>query len=374
VNDREIILERVARVMTEIFHPPAEVTIGRETTAADIAGWDSLSHTMLVFAVEGEFCVELPVERLYALRNVGELVDLIDEVRPTLAVYGNCQAEGLAQAFRVVSPLAKRYRTLYVPSYDRPGGAESIERADLQRCDVVFEQHDPRPFPYGGWLRDDCRRVTFPSLDFNLLWPFSRPNPYNEPDPPLLPHGLFPYGHGIVVSGIERGLRADEVLALAMSEPEAGHKPSLERLADLERARLRAREVRCDVKIADYVFEHFGAKRLFWANDHPANVLFAELCSRLLAAAGFPSSFMLQDVDLIAALASFGELDLLGAIGLPIDAWVARDLELEWFDPEQTYRLLDGSQVSASDYYARMIDVSLAVKRAREESLEVSVE
>jgi hypothetical protein len=213
-------------------------------------------------------------------------------------------------------------------------------------------------------------------LDFNLLWPFSCPNPYNEPEPPVFPHGRFPYGHGVVVGWIDRGMTADETLAAALAEPEGGHRPNLDRLYGLENARLRAREAHCDVKIADYVFENFRSQRLFWAIDHPTNLLFAELCLRLLAAA-FPAEADLQELDMVAVLTSFGTLDLLGAISVPVDPWVARHLELAWYDPEETYRLFHDEVVAYEEFYRRMIDTSLAIKHKREApaaSLEIGVE
>ncbi|HVA26691.1 MAG TPA: acyl carrier protein [Candidatus Baltobacteraceae bacterium] len=56
-------------------------SIGRDTTSADVAGWDSLSHSLLLMAVEEQFAIDLPLDRVYEAQNVGELVDLIDEVR-----------------------------------------------------------------------------------------------------------------------------------------------------------------------------------------------------------------------------------------------------------------------------------------------------
>lgn len=55
--------------------------IGRETTSADVTGWDSLSHSVLLMAIEERFSLDLPLDRVYDAKNVGELVDLIDEVR-----------------------------------------------------------------------------------------------------------------------------------------------------------------------------------------------------------------------------------------------------------------------------------------------------
>ena len=77
---KDDILAQLGDVSRETFRQrDAEIT--RETTALDVDGWDSLSHTMLLLDVETHFGVRLPAERVYDLADVGELVDLIAEVQ-----------------------------------------------------------------------------------------------------------------------------------------------------------------------------------------------------------------------------------------------------------------------------------------------------
>jgi acyl carrier protein len=47
------------------------------TTAKDVAGWDSLNHINLVLAVERHFKVRFTVKEISKLANVGSLTDLI---------------------------------------------------------------------------------------------------------------------------------------------------------------------------------------------------------------------------------------------------------------------------------------------------------
>lgn len=78
--DQGAILDQVGEIIRRTFRAPgAQVT--RETTALDIDGWDSLSHTSLMMEVEAAFGIELPTERMFDLADVGELVDLIGEAR-----------------------------------------------------------------------------------------------------------------------------------------------------------------------------------------------------------------------------------------------------------------------------------------------------
>jgi acyl carrier protein len=73
------ILRRVSAVMRTTFGLPASYVASAETTSADIDGWDSLSHSILILGIEEQFGVELPMDKAFELHDVGELMDLIQE-------------------------------------------------------------------------------------------------------------------------------------------------------------------------------------------------------------------------------------------------------------------------------------------------------
>jgi acyl carrier protein len=77
---KDEILAQLGDIIRETFRQDG-VEITRETTALDVDGWDSLSHTMLLLDVETHFGVRLPSDRVYDLADVGELVDLIAETQ-----------------------------------------------------------------------------------------------------------------------------------------------------------------------------------------------------------------------------------------------------------------------------------------------------
>ncbi len=79
IDEREAVLTTVSKVMARVFHLRQDTGISRATTSSDVKGWDSLSHALLILNVEEEFGIDLPLDRTYALANVGELVDLICE-------------------------------------------------------------------------------------------------------------------------------------------------------------------------------------------------------------------------------------------------------------------------------------------------------
>lgn len=73
--------ERVSGAIARTFNLPDSDAIRPETTSADVPGWDSLSHAMLLMELEEEFGINLPLDRAYRAANVGELVELVSEIR-----------------------------------------------------------------------------------------------------------------------------------------------------------------------------------------------------------------------------------------------------------------------------------------------------
>jgi len=73
-------LEELQEIFREVFDD-ASLVITPETSAMDIEAWDSLSHLRLVMAMEAEFRIQFDFEELNALRNVGEMMVLIQQKR-----------------------------------------------------------------------------------------------------------------------------------------------------------------------------------------------------------------------------------------------------------------------------------------------------
>jgi len=74
MGDRLSVLNDVFR---RVFDDDA-LQVDRDTTAKDVENWDSLMHVKLVLAVEREFGVRFTSGDVASLKNVGELVDLVD--------------------------------------------------------------------------------------------------------------------------------------------------------------------------------------------------------------------------------------------------------------------------------------------------------
>ncbi len=70
-------LAQLNEVFRDIFDDD-ELEITPETTANDIEDWDSLRHVSLMVNVEKVFGVKFTSGQVVGLKNVGELVDLLN--------------------------------------------------------------------------------------------------------------------------------------------------------------------------------------------------------------------------------------------------------------------------------------------------------
>lgn len=74
--DKTVIWNKVTHMLRDMFDN-SRLTIGPETTAHDVEGWDSLAHIQLLVTVEDAFGIHFNTGEVARLANVGEMVELI---------------------------------------------------------------------------------------------------------------------------------------------------------------------------------------------------------------------------------------------------------------------------------------------------------
>ncbi len=75
---REEIFKKLNEVFCDVFDDP-DIQISDLTTAADIEGWESLTHITLISSVEDAFDISFSMKEVVKMKNVGEMVDIIEE-------------------------------------------------------------------------------------------------------------------------------------------------------------------------------------------------------------------------------------------------------------------------------------------------------
>lgn len=66
--------------VTEVFRATLgdeSIVLSPEMTADDIAGWDSISHITLIYAIEDEFGMKFSTRDLESLTCVGDLLEIV---------------------------------------------------------------------------------------------------------------------------------------------------------------------------------------------------------------------------------------------------------------------------------------------------------
>ncbi len=74
--NREEIYETLHTIFWDVFDD-ASIRVCDATTAKDVEGWDSLTHITLINTIEDVFGVTFQMKEIVKMKNVGELVDVI---------------------------------------------------------------------------------------------------------------------------------------------------------------------------------------------------------------------------------------------------------------------------------------------------------
>ena len=76
--NRTEILEKLNEVFHDVFDNN-DIIVTEQTNANDIEEWDSLIHITLISAVEDEFDVSFDMKTVVSMKNVGDMIDAIEE-------------------------------------------------------------------------------------------------------------------------------------------------------------------------------------------------------------------------------------------------------------------------------------------------------
>lgn len=72
------ILNELQSIFQDVFDDE-DLVVTNESNAENIDDWDSLSHIRLVVAIEKQFGIKFAFGELQGLKNVGEMITLIEK-------------------------------------------------------------------------------------------------------------------------------------------------------------------------------------------------------------------------------------------------------------------------------------------------------
>ncbi|MCC6472071.1 MAG: acyl carrier protein [Alphaproteobacteria bacterium] len=76
--DAPSIYQKLTPVFQEVFDD-VNLIAGPTLSAKDVPEWDSLNHIRLVVSIESEFKIKFTIGEITAMKNVGDLVALIQK-------------------------------------------------------------------------------------------------------------------------------------------------------------------------------------------------------------------------------------------------------------------------------------------------------
>lgn len=72
------ILNTVSQIIRDVLELP-KLNVTAETSANDVDEWDSMTHLELISAIEKKYSIRFALGELQALKNVGDMVQLIQK-------------------------------------------------------------------------------------------------------------------------------------------------------------------------------------------------------------------------------------------------------------------------------------------------------
>lgn len=216
--------------------------------------------------------------------------------RARIAITGNCQAQTLTSlAITLGLPVDP---IVLPPVFDRPSfDNEDIRRA-IEGCDYVFNQLVSDNFPV-EFARPSAVKAAFGTRSF--AWPniyfdgyFPTVGYMYAKDGTKVTGPLSDYHFTPVVQAWAAGRDATQTW-IEINDGRAQGLPQ----SPVEDAlgRLKARELRSDLRISDFLADRFRHKPLFYSMNHPSNEVIIEMLRRMMTSIGV-SLPTVREVDL----------------------------------------------------------------------------
>jgi acyl carrier protein len=78
----ENLMVQINKIFNKVFEKP-NLRIKVTDSPFDIEGWDSLTHVLLITAIEDHFLIEFSFRELASIKTVGDLANMIENKTTT---------------------------------------------------------------------------------------------------------------------------------------------------------------------------------------------------------------------------------------------------------------------------------------------------
>lgn len=209
-----------------------------------------------------------------------------------LILWGNCQADYLAEALRASPDLTARFEISYYTNFSTPGVFDyaSCPVEELSGCDVLLYHKVFTPeFVEAAaerlsCLPPHCLRIPLPYLKSNLYWPFFNTVVTYLGVSPERHAGILPYRSCILDGWLRQGMADDDIVEAFTALDPAEHL----NLRLLEREtydRWKSLEAGSEgkLKFASFLMENWRLGMQFYLYNHVAKPILLHLANQILA-------------------------------------------------------------------------------------------
>jgi hypothetical protein len=266
-------------------------------------------------------------------------------MKPTIVVYGNCNAEALVQFLGMLTPLGESHEIIWARSYgDTSLRLPGVENDPLARCEHLWVQHDEQnPMVYKGRTPDSCRILRFPPCNSGVLWPYQYRDPLPVAPDAARPEGDFPYGDEILTRLSEDpAITPANVFEAYQEQIYAAH---IATALEVNMRQMDERDQACDVAISDFFWKKWRSQPLQMTFNHPRRAFVEEVLRQLMEAA-MPSLAAKARAKAAGWPATYEPFD---NFETPVAPAVAQAHQLQWWTPDRRY-LFWGKTVTMDEY------------------------
>jgi acyl carrier protein len=356
----DAVLAGLADLIRTTFRQP-HARISESTTAEDVDGWDSFTHSALIGGVERAFGIAFAPGEAAETGDVGTLVALVTRKlaaarpakKPKLIFYGNCQIGALDIVFRNTPALRDRYEVVV---HDVWATGETLAR-DLRDFDdaAVLVRQDLRNWtqhPLRDALPSGLQQVVVPFCFVGALWPcdsvmFGHDKAMDRAMREVKEAGgTAPFGFTDGALGWLRNTIPDpEERYRRYRNLDFPGAPDPVRYAMHDEARLLADDAKLGCTVGRFIVDNYRRVRLFHAIAHPTPILTARLAADVARRLGL-------DVA-IEQLVLYQ--DYMGETQVPLHPEVIRGLGIEWADETTRYVYHWREHLTFEEYFRRYI-------------------
>lgn len=275
-------------------------------------------------------------------------------------IYANCQNQLIAKYLSSSQHFNQEYRIKRIPVHQLIQQKTTIPANLLKQARLFIYQpvnniHGDRSTEHIlSKLPSSCQSISFPSLYFKGYFPQYRKNPLSKVITPNHPYGVIPHGDTNIISMLGEGQSTSEIIE-RLSNPNFYREEFVLDNLNQTLEEIARRESELSIKVSSFIKEHHQHHRLFYTQNHPADILGIYVVNQILKLVNIPelgNEFSFNNT----------ECETLDNLQIPIYPSVIKHLGLTFIDTNALYKHggYCTKRMTFSRYISEYIDLHLS--------------